>query len=357
MSREPEQSDGRREGMLRRPGADEAPQTTQAPPAPIGHIKRGPTVRSPSWWLRWGPPAAAAAMLIAATILTFRPGDGEADARKQLAIATAKVRELQAALDEARDGLKQARAALGEAQAVKERSARKAGAELARLRKRMESLKSHFKASAEQQVALQRLIAEKDADVAAMRKGLAAAQAALALATRREKDSAAELARLGRKLAALAGEMTHLREMHDKAEASGREARRELARLRARNSAMLLAMRQAYLLVPPDRPVGLKERQAAAQRTKMIARCADLRRAASDEATARLLDRLEVMLTRLALLDPHDADATRTFEDLFGSSGLETQIDEALRVGLAPPAVRTWLFEAKLILTGEGGVG
>jgi len=357
MSQEPEQFDNRLEGMLRRWGAEEAARTTQAPPAPIVRIERGASVRLASRWVRWGPPAAAAAMLVAAALLALRTGDDGGEHRERLAIANSKVQELQAALNEARIGMQEAQVELAAAEAAKAAEEQVMRKTIDDLRKQMESAESNFRASTERQVAIQKLIGEKDAAIAAMRVKLAAAEAARDEAARREKESAAELVRVGQKLAALAEEMTALREMNDKAVASARKARQELSGLRARNSAMLLAMRQAYLLVPPDRPVGLRERQAATQRAKMIVRYADLRRSATDEATARLLDRLEVMLTRLALLDPYDADAAQTFEDLFGSSGLEAQIDEALRAGLAPPAVRTWLFEAKLVLTGEGGVG
>ena len=89
----------------------------------------------------------------------------------------------------------------------------------------------------------------------------------------------------------------------------------------------------------------------------MIERCGALTADAQREPTRRLLAKLEAVLTRLDLLDLNRMGSADTFLRLLGQDDLARQIDQVLADGLEPEDLRTWLFEARLILAGADHAG
>lgn len=98
-------------------------------------------------------------------------------------------------------------------------------------------------------------------------------------------------------------------------------------------------------------------RQSAARAAGLLAKCDQIRSQANSSQTAQLLERLEVVLIRLELLDPDDGAAVESFAALVASSGLTRQIDRVLAGGDEPPQVQGWLLEARFIIMGADNVG
>ncbi len=308
---------------------------------------------------RWSLLAGAAALFVAVVSLFVlslaereRPTVQAAPkmAPDEMGRLSSELAAARAELDQVRQDLKAAEERL----AAEKEAAETLKPKVETLERQLDSQRSALQASVDQRKALETAIRRKETALAGAQEDLKASEEARAMAVRRHEQAAASLERLGRRLSALSEEMERLRKMNDDAVTSGREARVELARLRARTAAMALDIQQAYLTAAAGGEVGMKARQIAARRTRMLQRCAELRRAMTKEQAKQLLDRLEVMLTRLDLLDTNDLDAVETFRGLFGRAGLEGQIDELLSSGLIQSAVRVWLFEAKLILGTPG---
>jgi hypothetical protein len=75
-------------------------------------------------------------------------------------------------------------------------------------------------------------------------------------------------------------------------------------------------------------------------------------RAGADEAVGRLLATLDVVLTRLELLDAADPQAARAFASLVRRTEAVERLDAALAAEGLPVALRAWLVKARLVLTG-----
>jgi len=310
---------------------------------------------------RWAPPAAAAALLAAAVAVFLQASGGMSDAEiAMLKADAARAGRLEIELAELRRGLagrQSELAALRGELSTAQGQAAAAGEELGRLRQRLRSVELSL-ASAEAQRRSARALAKKRlADLAAARAKLVAARGDRDLAIQRQQAASAETRKHKDRLMALGREIERLRASSEEALVTSRRLEAELAKLRAEKAAMMLNVQRAYLGVDASQRADLKARQDAARAANLIRRCAELRRTVPDGPVAQLLDRLEVILTRLALLDPYDSLAAETFADLVASAGLSEQIDRQMANALTPTDVRTWLFEAKLILSGVRGAG
>ena len=80
-------------------------------------------------------------------------------------------------------------------------------------------------------------------------------------------------------------------------------------------------------------------------------RCAEIRPSVQGTGTGKLVDRLEVVLTRLNMLNVADPAEARAFAALVRRGGLVGEIDETLAKGQRAD-IRIWLFEVRLILEG-----
>jgi len=222
----------------------------------------------------------------------------------------------------------------------------------------------------------QAALAERDELLAERAEKLIAAGRELALLRERTKS---QLARVRSELAALrdqaAGFKRRQRQLEAQLEAAKREfadaseasvradvARRrcrvenELAWLRARHAVMQAGLIWPDHARPQAGPASLADRQSAAQLRGALDQCARLR-SSVDKAHVGVVDRIEVVLLRLAMLDAKDSVDVKSFEDLLARGGLIRLIDETLDSPAALIELRTWLYEVRMILLGVDRVG
>jgi len=377
MTDKPDSTEPRLEAMLRRWGAEEAARSAEAPPAP-GLAPRRPVV---ALVLRWVPTAAAAAMLVAAAGLyvAARPGGPQAQhagiieevptrpampPTRSATVPTQPARpphvdEIDRLNDRivALQGLVSERDSKLKSLAELPAQVRDLQTQLDRERKRHQSDVKEFLASVQagkkaaadlttKLTAAEKRIASLEKD----NKSLAPAAAELPKATSQVKD-------LRARLAAAVGEMERNRKGREKADADAAETRRQIALLKARHAATVAAFQRTYLASVAPGEQGLYARKTAVKARRMIERVAAMSAEAEAESTRRLLGRLEVVLTRLELLDPARGGARESFARLLARSGLEKEIDDVLAAGAESPNVRWWLFEASLILMGATRAG
>jgi chromosome segregation ATPase len=312
--------------------------------------------------LRWGPLAAAAALLLAAGAVFYHPRHAAAPRAGESDVAG-----LRQQLDRSREGLAAAEAKLAS-------QARRHEGTLDELRAALARLEENDKARQQAEAALEslqgrctRLEEENtalDLALADMQKEFNAANRDLKELKQGSKDILAKAEqleptrkRLKTVLELYKSETQRLQEMHSEARASLREARQQIQLLKARQAALLADVQGAYLAPARPAEMTLRTRQQAARRSMMVRRCAELREVAGSEDTRRLLDTLEVVLIRLDLLNPDDPDVVRSFAALVRESNLLEEIDDALASGRDVPQVRILLVEARLILMGAQHVG
>ncbi len=349
--------DDRLEAMLGRWGADEAARTTPVPP-PEQALHAPPRRRAVSGMLRWAPAAVAAAMLVAAGWLWLdarrlagrvpaptaaapptRPAPPEpaglraeaADLRQRLAEATERLA--------ATDALG---ARLAELEGRLDRATARHATELG------EALASATAAEAENRKLAEKLSAASDR-LAELSEAKAAADAVAARVPKLEANAAD----LQRRLIASGDALDAARRAREEAVARLRHAAQRVELLQARHKQVVDAFQRTYLTSIAPGKRGLEARKAAARVRRMVERCNELLDDARGADTRKLLARLEVILTRLDLLNPDRAGVERAFDRLVEEGELGRQIDSVLTAGNESEAVRTWLFEAKLILTGD----
>ncbi len=377
MNEEAKKPGDRLEGLLRRWGAEEANARAQPPPAPAVELPPSPTSRGPAWGYLL---AAAAGIIVGATAFYFyyrgdqrefsRAKSQLAEKSDQLAEAQARGIQLSYQLGQAQKDKAAVEGALAEAQQSLAARA-EAQAESARLVALQQQLQSQ-KADADQ---AKQQLAEASGQLQAKQTELADAQKSFAQRTQAQKDLAdAQVKQLQEglrdqraKLAAATAEIASAGESAAKARAEQKQVEAQLAQFKARHEAALASYQQAYLARhAAEEPAGraapapqaaygstsLLARQEAARRNNMLQRYAQLGSSLRGEPARRLAATLEVLLTRLEMLDPADRVGVTAFGGLVRDSGLGERIDELLAAGTEPPEVRAWLMEARLILTG-----
>ncbi len=105
---------------------------------------------------------------------------------------------------------------------------------------------------------------------------------------------------------------------------------------------------QAITLAKADLPA----RQQAAREHRMLARLSTFRQQTSDPKTHHLLDQLEVAFTRLELLDAQNNQAIEHLNQTLKQQAIDNIIEQTLQSQTEQSAFRTWLLEARLILSG-----
>jgi len=360
MNDEPNNTNERLERLLRAWGAEEAERTAQAPAAFVPPSAGRP--RALTIVLRWLPAAAAAVLLVAAAAF-YRAGlqaprEGTtaglrpSTSRPTTAADDAELRRLRRELDVARTQLA-------------ERDRRLDG--LAGLPGQLTDLQEQLQRHEGEAKKLQADLRAATKAKGDMANQLAAAETRLTVLEGEKKALAATAAELPKaqsrladvqdRLAAAAREVEAARKRDEQVVAELAAARQEAQRLAARHEAAMAAFQRTYLAMAAPGEGGLAARKTAVKSRRMLERLAEMPTDAESEPTRRVLARLEVVLTRLELLDAGRADAEGAFAKLLGGGELDRQIDDALVSGGASPPVRTWLFEARLILTGAGHAG
>lgn len=155
-----------------------------------------------------------------------------------------------------------------------------------------------------------------------------------------------------KRLSAAAGELARIRKMSDEQQQARDKALAEIASASAHRDSLLLDMQRAML----GEDVTLKSRQDVARRQKLVDRCSELRKVAAAEASQKLLDKLEVVLLRLSMLDAADKSSADTFAKLIRENDLVRQIDQTLASGAEGASMRTWLLEVRCVLMGADHV-
>ena len=113
---------------------------------------------------------------------------------------------------------------------------------------------------------------------------------------------------------------------------------------------------QAIYIAP--RPT-VPARQQAAKRNRLIERYPAVRQKVHDEQLGRLVESLEVWLTRLDQADLRNATALAEFARQAEAEKLPARIEQALAGMGAPPEggqadIAAWLLECELIFAGIG---
>ena len=364
MNEKPGNTNPRVEQMLRRWGAQQAarqPPRPEAVPSPVGRTFRA--------LMRWT--AMAATLLIAAALVLLVVGRlmrGGGTPVATTGPTPEQIDRLEARLAKARDELKALQvnrledgrtiAMLTEqceAQQLQHAEEMAAlASDLAKLRKQSAAERVKL---ADQAKRLTAEVAARRADLSTATRELAGAKAALVGARAEAAGSARTLADLRKRLAAANAEISRAADSHQAALAAAGEAGSKLAALSARQAAMLVNFRRMYLALAAPEKRGWAARQEAARTRRMLARCVQLRSSVRDESAGRLADTLEVLLTRLELLDAGNPLAVRSFADLVAASDVGGSVDAALAAGGQTTEVRQWLLEARLILAGVERVG
>ncbi|KPK85105.1 MAG: hypothetical protein AMJ81_04180 [Phycisphaerae bacterium SM23_33] len=225
-------------------------------------------------------------------------------------------------------------------------------AEKAKLTDEVKRLAGQLDAQLKELTAAGAELAKAKAELTNAKAELTNAKAELVAARAEAADSARQVDDLRKRLAAAADELDRAAKTQRDALAASQQAAKELAALKARHATMLDSFARLYVsAVAPDQS-GWAARQRAARVAQLLPRCPQLRPSARGEAAARAMDKLEVLLIRLELLDTSDDRAVRSFAALASSEELAGEIEAVLAAGEQPPAVQKWLLEVRLILTG-----
>jgi len=356
MENRQDNSDERLEGMLRRWGADEAASDYRPGEAPLA-AAGAPARRGWRMSAVWAVAASIIAVAAAAVTihLTTGPPTEGADRpeahRAALQALEAEAARLRGELEQAGDDLEAAG-----------KEMEKSRGELAATTRQAEDWKAKYEDLRDVKLAelklrmdaAQRVIAEREASLELVKEHIEK--------LRKERDDALAKSQAEpperKRLAAAIEEMRRLQKLHDEALASKRQLEDELVKLRARQSAFWQNAMFAYVSASSEGDgEGLADWQAASRHNRLSARCAELRPSVPSISAQQLMDRLEVVLLRLEMLDPYNLASMQSFGRLIRGHDLAGQIDDALSPGMVGAPVRRWFFEVKLVLMGVESAG
>lgn len=334
MTEPQRQDDPPVERLLRQWGARQASRDAQPPAMP----QLPPGGRTGRLW-RWLPLAAAALVLVAAGVVF----DQARREREQVGQA----RDLIAQLDQARQTTATLREVLADLTQQAQEAQDASAAEVEQVIEQWAALNETARATAEK-------LAERDGQLAQANQLLL-----------RQRDELGQLAKSAQQVQQLEAKLA---QAQTSAGQTGQELaaiREELARAgqalersQARQQQTLDELQQAYL-APAQRamerggsaPSRLAVRQRALKDAALADRAEAVAATTANASTRQTVRRVEAILTKLQLVDLGDADDVRDFGRLLAQSGIIKDIDQALS-GQEPPSVRTWLWEARLVLAG-----
>jgi len=365
MSEKDDNPNERLETLLRQWGAEEAGLVAKAHLAPASEEA---TVGSVLF--RWAPAAAAAVLFVAAgTMFLIWQLDDERASPDQLAaepyaqsappVATvadlkADIQELATANEMLKDERDDLKASLLEADGQRLAAMQIHMGELAKIQAKLDESGVSFEVAVNGAKKAQEAMEAKAAElvtVAAARDKALNDLKASGLEIVRQKATIDDLTR---------------REAQTKAEygaaaealaKANQKVADELASEERRNERLRAEFGRLYLAVGAPGQTGLAARKTTAARMQLAERGAVLRRTCDNDEIRDLIDRVDVALTRLAMIDVVDPASSQRFTGLVQKAGLEARIDRALAMETKQPGLRAWLQETRMILAGVGDVG
>lgn len=343
MSDEETKPNERLESLLRRWGAHEAVRQ-----ADVSHLsapvpRRG---RRPSPALRWMPLAASLALCAVAAALFFAAQNGKIPAiqagltgsdpadKKRIEKLAADLAALRTKLGKMEEQLAKTEDDLAEAKiALLNKPARRTDNEIeALVEKRVAEAVKKYKV----QLAAEGLTNEKR--LAELKRLLD------------EAYKGRDQARID--LAEAKGRFAQERAQHEKERS---ELAERLATLKAETlflaKALATTVQNAYLSGAAPGKEGYEARQHAARKNRLLDRCAELRPTLRSAERRKAFDAIEVLLTRLDLLDVHDEAAVARFRALLKRADVMRTIRAPGDAEGAAPAVDEWLLEVRFVLT------
>ena len=388
--------DERLEHLLRRWGADEVVSGADVSGLPAPPL---PAVRS-GWLWRWMPLAASMVLVAGAASIFFASHESSYDAAPAPRASLAEggqIETLRAEAEQLRTDLAVAKKQLAAMEDNPSETA-KLRAELAKAKKQLEKSeaeladvtirlygKENFGKNGQNVAALQADLRKARSTLAQQRawfkleiarmsraKSIPAVEMEKIIATRvnkalKELDRdwnrhQKKMAELKKQLAAESSAHSHNRRAFDFGLA---QMRTQLAAVRESRDKMATLLdtwqdaernhrawsRRVYLSAAAPGKQGYAARQHAARKRRLLERCAELRTKLSGTEQGDTLDKIEVLLTRLDLLDVHDEAAGDRFWALVKRAPLTVGWGSILKV---PEPARSefgeWLLEAGLVL-------
>ncbi len=347
MTEQREQTDEKMDRLLRKWGAEEAVRQAR-----VDYLRR-PTPRravpAPSVW-QWLPLAASLVLIGGAGVLLLVTQPAASS-------SAAEVERLREALESAERKWKTAAEAFSELRAERERLADIA----ADSQKLLAAAQAELRAKASEAADQAGRLAAAAEQVREMTRALSEADAALKAAREqlnlREQETtelrrAAESARAAQEeISRLRAQIAQQKEGIDAALLDKKILANRVSALQAERDTMRTMLRRFYIAAVVG-ATGLSARQAAARHHRLLERFGELRGAIRSAEVRKLADQVEIALTRLALLDParpSDVDGVASFVE---QASLCIRIDDVLAAAEESAAVRSWLLEAQLVLTG-----
>jgi hypothetical protein len=347
------------EGMLRRWGAQEAAAKVQ----PRFFKSGGETLRVV---IRWGAIAAAAAAVLAVAVYLGSLSGSKAPDDIELQDKLVKAEDdrdkyfsqLQENEKLLQDRTTLAEKALADLRKLQDRHS-VPDPQIAELERRVKNLQRNLDLEKEQQrLTLAALtIAQKAAKTPASNPDMTAPPPRDVAAL---QDKVIRLeAQVGNyedRLAVATNELARLKRVNDDWAKKAQKAQDELEAVKLAAGREFEHAQAAYLTTAAPAEHGLKARQAASKRARIVKRIIDLRRGDQPQAVVPVLNRMEVALTRLEMIDTNDTRAVQGLLKLLDNGGLVKQIDQAMAVNRATPELLDVLAEAKMILAGAENV-
>ena len=343
MNDQTDKQNDRVEHLLRRWGAQEASEQSRVPP-----LQFEVPARVGSWavvW-RWSPLLAASTLLAVAVVLFIERPSGQqssADAG------------LQARLTELAKDLKASRTALAETKQQLSAEKQRSEEQIAQLSQTFEADKRKLLAEAQKQTtALEVMAAEKEALRNRMTVNHQEHEKQIAQLTEGLTEARQQLEKLRDEFAV---ETAQLRQTQEEAVLAQREAQEKLKAVQDQQTAILALFQRTYLASATANGQGLRARQEAIRQSGLVDRGILLRDTVQSWRSQRLFDTLEVVLTRLQMLDVQSDTERRSFARLLRSMDLVGQINEILTDWEEPSAARAWLIETQVLLMGAEHAG
>jgi len=366
-SHEPEE---KLDAMLRRWGAEQAAQDARWA---ARHLRGGP---GPMAWLRTAA-VAAAAVVVAVTATILVAGmlhDRQMDpARDRIDKLTGQVTELsgqvQTLTDDlagARSQIESVRSQMAGAAARHQEQMRTAETERSTVQAALDDLQKQLldkQGEHVRQLETERAkLAESDRKLEAATTRLAEVQKSVLDLQTASGTSATKIADMQTRLAAAGGELMLLNEKYEKEVAARMQAEQRVAGLQTEVARLSMRAREGPDGIPEavggvDKPSSWQERKRQARQAQLLVRAGRLRPTVGQGPARALMDRLEVLLTRLELLEVNDPGQVRSFVGLIQGSNLPAEIDSILASAQLTVPVRSWLLEARALLAENHRVG
>lgn len=174
-------------------------------------------------------------------------------------------------------------------------------------------------------------------------------------------DDDTKVRQLQEKMRSLVKELSQIRKLQDDSLKASQQAQAELAALKAQQDLIFGDLQMAVLNAfskdaCEDGDLSLVARQSAGRGLRLLQRVPSVRASAKAPACRQLIDRLDVVLTQLDMVEADKADCVKSVKLLLGGGEIMRLIDVSSKQADESPAVRAWLLEVKIILAGVDNV-